>query len=564
MSGLVSGTDTPYDQSVGFSPSGTSSGGGSKGAIAAQFAADDAARTNVLNRARLCAQLTDPSLLPPLGQIEDQKLPENYQSVGSNGLTNIEGKMLLALFPPDRPWFVQELAPQIKFAPVPPEAIGLWEQALFLQDLVAMATLESANPDSRDEYGGDVAGFRTVQRQSISQTIATGDSLERLDDDYRISVFRRDQYVTRRDSCCRVLYHIIRETLDPLSIGQKQCDMAKLDWSSLMKKPAIDRLCPMHTRVEWHPISKRWVIEQELHGVVINTSEEKYSPFFSTPFKLSPGEHYGRGLIERNLGDLRSLDELAKRQLDFAELASKMLPALDYASEVKPENLAADSGKPFRARVLNGVIQDVAMFKVDKLADFTVVEKIVERIERRLSKALLTESGSVRDSERTTAFEVSEVTLKELEGGLGGVYAPISDKKQVPLVNRLFYQLRRDNIIQTVAPGTVKVRTLTGIAALARQAQAARLLKIADVVKLLGDEAIARLNVDVFLDVFARMQGGYEPNLIKSTAQVKIERQQAIALAAQHAATQKAIDVAGNVVENNATQQPQTIEQAVA
>jgi hypothetical protein len=64
-----------------------------------------------------------------------------------------------------------------------------------------------------------------------------------------------------------------------------------------------------------------------------------------------------------------------------------------------------------------------------------------------------------------------------------------------------------------------------------------------------GPQAMARIDMGVFIDALARYSGFYEPGFIKSEEQLQREAQQAIALQAQAAGAQKAIDVAGNVAE---------------
>ena len=59
----------------------------------------------VLQRARDCAALTIPALLPPGGSNDATSLPQPYQSVGARGLNNLAAKLLLALFPPGSPFF---------------------------------------------------------------------------------------------------------------------------------------------------------------------------------------------------------------------------------------------------------------------------------------------------------------------------------------------------------------------------------------------------------------------------------------------------------------------------
>ena len=62
-------------------------------------------RDSYLDRARECAELTIPSLLPYEGFTYSNDLYQPYQSVGSRGVNNLASKLLLLLFPPNSPFF---------------------------------------------------------------------------------------------------------------------------------------------------------------------------------------------------------------------------------------------------------------------------------------------------------------------------------------------------------------------------------------------------------------------------------------------------------------------------
>ena len=49
----------------------------------------DGQRLMSLERARKCAALTIPSLLPPEGLTEEHQLPQPYSSVAARGVTNM-------------------------------------------------------------------------------------------------------------------------------------------------------------------------------------------------------------------------------------------------------------------------------------------------------------------------------------------------------------------------------------------------------------------------------------------------------------------------------------------
>lgn len=525
---------------------------GDKGPIAARFDHDDGARAQLLQEARICAALTKPWVLPPLDQAPNQKLPETYQSVGSRGVTNLEGRMLMALYPPDMPWFQIALDGAIDHDPdVPDELKQQFREVFFLIELLVQSVLESANLQT--DGNRRPASFRSRKRQAISQVLITGDCLEQLTDDYRLRVFRRDMYVTCRDSSGDVLYHIIKELIDPLGLDDVTLNLAGINRDDIKEKPLAERMTPLYTNVEWQPQSRVWVVTQEINGKSVRVSEEAVSQFFSTPFELVSPEHYGRGFVEQNRGDLRTLNELELRMLDFAALASKVVPCIDENSNVRNEDLAKPSGEPIRCRVSNGVVQDVAFLQTNKITDFGIVYQQAERKRKDLGAAMLMESETQPRGERVTAYQVQRVA-QELDGALGGVYAPIADDQQVPLLRRVLWQLRRDRLMPALPEKSVSIKVLTGIAALGRATKASQILSVTDAMMKLGERAMARVNMDVLINTISRYSGIDEPGLIKTPEQVEAETRAALAAQAQAQIAGKAIDVVGNVAEKTMTE----------
>jgi len=521
--------------------------------IKARFDADHQDRFANLEIARVCASLTKPWVLPPQQQLPNQKLPENYQSVGSRGVTNLEGKMLAALYPADEPWFALLPAAAIRYDPdVDPAMLNAMQEALFRQELLIQATLESAGAGSKGAKAQRRSGFHSGKRSVISQLLICGDVLEHLGDDYRIKKFRLDQYTTRRDSSGDVLYHTITETIDPLTLTPEQIEKAGLRKADLEAKGVADRMVDIYTLVEWQPLSKTWKVRQEVNGKEIVEFSDPVSAFFSTPFELTSGEHYGRGFIELNLGELRSLNELSERILDFAAIASKILIAKDNNSEVRDEDLTKRSGSIIHARVAGGVIQDLAVFQSQKLGDFQIVHATVDRLRKDMGGAMLMESEVTPRGDRVTAFQASRVAA-ELEGGLGGFYATINDDQHVPLLRRTMYQLRKDKLLPVLPDDSVEVQTLTGIAALSRQARGGRVLGFVEAVSKLGPEAMARVDPGVLVDVLRRYGRIDEPGLVKTREQARAEQQQAMADQASMAAAERGIDAVGTIAENAAS-----------
>lgn len=526
---------------------------GKIGNIKSMYTRLDADRRVGLDRCRLCASLTLPWVLPPENMPKDGKVAENFQSVGSRGVVTLVGRIIAALFPPDQPWFQLELAPDIEHDPeASPEKIQAIKDKLFIREIIIQSALESTHLEMSTNIRERRSGFRSNKMTSLTQLIVTGDTLEHLTDELRLKVYRRDQYVTVRDSSGDILQHIICEKIDPLSLTDEQFTKSKLIRSEVEKKSACERMCDIFTNVEWDPQAKKWKIEQEVNGETIATATESISPFFCTAAYLSPGESYGRGFIEMNLGELRTMDELELRLLQFAEMASRLLLGIDKNSDVEDEDLTKPTGSLVRNLVVSaGQIQDVGFLRVDKISDFNVVYQTAERKRRDLGKAMLMEDAAAPTGESGRSPVAWQTIVAQLQGALGGMYAPIADEQQIPLLRRVIHVLEKKNMIVSLGD-SVKVTLLTGLAALVKEAKFNKFLTFLNVIGQMGEEAKARLDPAVITQVLARYNGMAEPGILKSDERMAEERQQVLAEQTQAMAAQQAVKTVGNIAETQA------------
>ena len=58
-----------------------------------------------LERARDSSELTLPTLIPPKSASNVTRYPTPYQGIGARGVNNLASKLLLALVPPNSPFF---------------------------------------------------------------------------------------------------------------------------------------------------------------------------------------------------------------------------------------------------------------------------------------------------------------------------------------------------------------------------------------------------------------------------------------------------------------------------
>lgn len=510
---------------------------------------------NIMQRVRECSALSIPNLVPPLEHQPDQKLPEPFNSIGAEAVGSLNGRVLSSVFPSQLQWFKLDMDAKLKMSDeVPGELKDAIAAQLFRQEVILQSVLESANIfSSKHRYS---RGFRTQMRAVIDQVLVTGDSLFMLTDDYRIVVYRRDQYVTKRDSCGDVLCHVIKESKYGLSLTDEQLAKAKLSRVVLEKEPYQRRMVDLYTLVEWEPSSEKWTWKQEVNNEIINTGEDKVGRYFSVPLDLAPGDDYGRGMIERYLGEVRTTNELEQRLLEFAGLASMGLVAKDYDSKTEDEDFQKEPGSTIRARVQGGEVQDAAIFKANNYADMKQVDALATRKEQRLARRFLMQSGSVRDSERTTAFEIARITIAELDSALGGLYAPLSDALQAPLLARLYAQAQRDNLLPAMSQAQkslVTVKFLTGAAALAAQAKAQRLVEFTQFVREITPDQQDRINEEVLFNALARYQGIDEPGLIRTDGELQKVREDRAKVESQAIAQQQGSQLAANVIESSLT-----------
>lgn len=462
------------------------------------------------------------------------------------------------MFPPGRPWFKSVVAPKFRYDPdISPEMLADVQNRLLLRDLTAIAVLESAHIAGYRKRSQRSQSFTAQKRAAIYQLVITGDCLERIHDDFTIQVYNRRNYVTQRNAHGTILQHGVRESIDIAALSEEQ--FAKLD----IPKAEIDddpgrRMRDMFTRVLYNPQSDRWTITQEIEGKIVAESEERVSPYVSTAVDLAPGEHYGRGIVEKMvLANLQSANTLAGRLLDLAYLASKAHPVTDRTTKGRAKELLKPSGTPLTGfRVEGGQPQDVGWLTMGgKINDMAIAMQFLEYLDNEISKALLSIRGSIRDSERTTGAEVS-ATAQEAELGLGGYFATMSDDQQVKTADRVFYQLERDKIIKPLPQNLrdmVELSPVTGMSHLAERRRIQSLLSTVDVVSRMGPDAMERISSDVLYRLLFEQSGAYEPGLIKSDEQMQRERQERAALQVQQAGAEAAIDAAAQAATRGAS-----------
>ncbi len=535
----------------------------SDGPIKALYGRGLSDSSELLDRARLCASLTLPEVLPPDDQDKNARLPDNHNSIGAMGTTNMAARFMLSLFPPDDTFFRFLPSKDLRFNPRINQDPALQQdlqqayETLHIAAMMVTAVLESSSLAIRDR--GGFSTFRNSMQMAIIQLIITGDVLLEMNNDFALRVWRRDQYVTKRDHSANVLWHIVCEKKDPLNLTDEQLAKAKLNRSELEAEENYDeRLKDLYTRVAWDHSEKVWKIEQELEGFTIAESTEKVSPFFSVPFRMVPGEDYGRGFIEQYLGDLRTHDALRERMVDWAGMASKFLWGVEQTSLIRDDDLAKDSGSIVRGvKIRDGKWADVGLLQVEKVADFSVVAQVGTDIRKDLGAAFLLESETTPRGDRVTALQAARVGF-ENELATSSSYSSIADALQRPMLRRTLFQLQKQGKLGSFEDADIEIEVISGVALISNAAQAQSTMSFAQAVASFGPEVmIENIDTSTLVRVLARQSGINEPGLVKSEEQKQAEAQARQDQATQAKAIDTGIESMGEVAVNAAKQQEQ-------
>jgi len=470
-------------------------------------------RSDFLERAREVSSLTIPSLIPPSGATGSTRLPTPYQSTGAEGVNNLASKLVLTLFPPAAPFFRLAVDPAALREMVDDEGSD--------EELHAKAAAKISAIEQEIAREIEVRAIRPAMFTTFRHLEVAGNYLLRWKDS-KLRGFSLPEYVIKRDGEGVILWIITCERLSRTNLPKGVT--APPDAKEVKLYTAAHRQADGKYRV-WQEI------EDRLFGV--DTVEEEDLPYIApTMFDLD-GESYGRGLGEHYLGDLVSLEALA-RSIVLASAAAAHLVWM-----VNPNGFTkiADLQKARTGDYIVGLPSDVQALKLDKNADLTIAASTAEQIERRLSRAFLLNSSIQRDAERVTAEEV-HFLAQQIEAAHGGTYSLMNDQLQLPIARRVKKDMERQGKLPKLPEELAELKVITGLEGLGRSAELDRLRALLGIAAdHLGVEEIARrTNGSNLLNRIAAATGVDDTGLWKSeetlAAEAQAAQQQALAQAA--------------------------------
>ena len=475
-----------------------------KSSLATQYDKMELEREIYLQRARDCAELTIPHLYPQKGANEATNYPTPYQSVGSRGVMNLSSKLMLALFPPQAPFFrldVDELV--YKQIQGDPQQKATIEQGLSKIEKAVMDSIEANND-------------RVAVYEALKHLIVSGNCLLKITED-GLRVYRLDNYVVRRDPQGKILSIIIKEGVSPTTLPKKI--LSKIETKLDEQSKSLN----LYTCVK--RMKDKFYVHQEVGKQKVY--EEFFDldklPFIALRFNRIDGMNYGRGHVETFLGDLKSLEGLTRAILEGSSASSKMLFMVAPNGTTRASSIA----KAPNGAIIEGNSQDVSVLQANKFADFRVALETMQRIEQRLQFAFLLNASVQRQAERVTATEV-QLIANELNDALGGVYGILTTEFQLPYITTKLAMLRQQKLLPDLPKELVKTKIIVGMEQLGRATDRLKLLQfMADLSNTLGADRLAQyINLDDAIKKFAVANGIDTQGLIKSPEQIQQEQQQ--------------------------------------
>jgi hypothetical protein len=495
-------------------------------------------REPFLNRARTCSAITIPTLCPPRGTTGTSSLPTPYQSLGSRGVNNLAAKLLLALLPPNQPFF--KLAMDDSVREQLGAKVGEAEKGLNKYERIVIQDIEAT-------------AVRPSAFEALKHLIITGNCLTYDSPSGKFMVYGLRQYVSQRDPAGNPLMIILKEDIAPdavpVEIREQAMSAAKAQQGGNLKT------LELYTGIQ--RVGGHMVMTQEIAGINIPGGVGKW-PVDKCPWRACrmitvEGEDYGRSYVEEFIGDLKSLELLTQSMVLAAVAAAKIIFL------VKPNGTTAeeDIEQAVGGDVLSGNAEDVTVVQLQKSSDFTVVEQRIQRLTEALSYAFLLNSAIQRQGERVTAAEIRYMA-NELESTLGGLYSTLSQEFQLPLVITRISSLERKGKLPQLPKGLVRPMITTGVDAIGRGNDFEKLRAyVGFLTESLGPEQVARrLNGEELAKRAAAAMGVEDDGLVRTDEELAEDAAAEQQAAMEQAAVAPTINQAGQMMaqQNQAPQ----------
>ena len=517
-------------------------------------------RQEALSRATDHAELTIPRLFAGYenyNPTDGAGYIELYSDTMATLITTRAGKLTDAVFPPNgMPFFnfdvdqgtVQRLIEDNTLQLPLPEAIS--------------SAVGGGNTAVLGEYVLDV--FSTVENQlhgtlqasnfrdalniGFTHAQVTGDPIIQMDDDYNFRVYHIGQILIRRD-----MYGKISEMMLQMWVKTSLLEDDMKSMNGGRERYANGEYEPYYRHM--YRTGEKWSVDSEFRGEPHGpTAEYTTFPYFHIGWNNVSGEDYSRTPVEDHFGAITSLEMCHKALAEGAAGSAAWKMRMDPFSQSKPSDIVdTENGAIVLAR--QGELEPIT---VNLAAPLQAIAGYISQLEERLNQAWGISAANTLRGERVTAFQIQQASQEVAEAD-GAILTHVAQSLQKSLIYRMVeLEIRKKRMDPLFAElwkaKAITVDVKTGLDALGRQIQAARIQSILSVMSQVQDEefqgefkkaALARELVRV---------SGLDTAQFTYSEQEKKERAQAQQKAAMQAqATQQAIQSTGKIAEGNLT-----------
>lgn len=505
--------------------------------IADRFRVLHSGRQAKLNRARVCAGLTVPSVLPPEGWNEEQTLPQPYSSVAAKGVTAMSSRILSALLPlNDTPFFRFALKSGVEATP----EIQSYLETLSYQ---VFNKLNATN-------------LRETIYQALQHAIVVGDVLFIMEDTFTFRIQRLDQFVVQRDVEGNVVeiinleYHLTDPNSSEYLYGGEY---------GMEKKAGYKTLYCRYMKNE----DDSWIVTKEdQDGTLYFEGEYTILPMTVLRWYGIAGENYGRSHCEDILGDMQTLESYTKALTEGLAASSTFWLAIDPTGITEIDDIAdAPNGSFIAARA-----GDFATLSPSQTMNSQIssCQAAVETMRREISQSFLMSSSAIPSGDRVTATAIRMIG-SELETVLGGAFSSIARDLIEPIVKRaVFLMLENKDIDKRLYTqffdknGMLTTEVVTGLQALSRDTDLQRLMQMGEMVRNLPEQAYMAFRWDEYARALISSLGFDPRNWVKSEEDMMEQQMQMQQMKMQQQMQQQAgntaVATAGAVAQQAATQ----------
>lgn len=419
-------------------------------------------RAPFLQRARDYSRMTLPYVLPAEGTPVGEANKRGYQGIGAEAVNHLSNKIVQALFPVNEPFFRMGLDPEVEAEFSAKKKMSTSELDVYFNTITDLCIRQMGK-----------LKLRPLLVQNEKHLIITGNGCLVFTDS-GVRQLGLDKYVVRRDPEGKILLVITKESVvfDELPKEVRAVYLARNP--SKQEDKLKGKELPLYTGYYWEDGEYEGL--QSVDDILIfsNRVPEEKLPIIINRWNTTSGEDYGRGLVEDHAGDLHVLNFLSEAR---ARGAATMM---DVKFLVKPGSLTdvdALNEAP-TGEYVQGMEGDITVLQLEKYADSRLIESVMKEYMERIGRSFLMLQATIRDSERTTKYEVQRMA-NEMDLSMGGIYSSQAEELQRPIAIQLLDMVDPRLVNKDVVPVIN-----TGLEALGRASELEKIYQYSEMMAL--------------------------------------------------------------------------------